>query len=256
MTNSDQQGVIAITGAASGIGRAVFELALERDFHVLAIDLNVMNARPGHSAITEVLGDVSDQAFWQEFAKEEFSKFPLDSLVGLVNCAAVFESQADSSIDTATADIWLSTLRVNLIGTMLACKTLLPYLRRNVGSAIVNVGSVVALVGSEEPQLAYTASKGGVLSFTRELAVSQARFGVRANCVCPGLTRTPLTAALRGQREKGIPMGRWAEPTEIAEVILFLLSNRASYVTGSVITVDGGLTAQNASTIGKTQGTL
>ncbi len=134
-------------------------------------------------------------------------------------------------------------------GVLLGCRHGIPALRRRGGGAIVNTASFVASVGAATPQIAYTASKGAVLSMTRELAVIHAREGIRVNAVSPGPLRTELLMAFLDTEEKRqrrlvhVPMGRFGESPEIAEAVVFLASDEASYVTGSNLNVDGGLTA-------------
>jgi NAD(P)-dependent dehydrogenase (short-subunit alcohol dehydrogenase family) len=138
---------------------------------------------------------------------------------------------------------------VNVRGVFLCCKYGIPAMLDTGGGSIINVASFVAHVGSATPQIAYTASKGAVLAMTREIAVTYARRGIRANALCPGPVLTPLLAkflsndARRERRLVHIPMGRFGEPEEIANAALFLASDESSYVTGQSLLVDGGITA-------------
>jgi NAD(P)-dependent dehydrogenase (short-subunit alcohol dehydrogenase family) len=140
-------------------------------------------------------------------------------------------------------------MRVNLKGVFMCCRAGLPALEASGGGSIVNVASFVALMGAATAQVAYTASKGGVLAFTRELAVEVARRGVRANSICPGPIQTPLIANLlsdpvrRERRLVHIPMGRLGQADEIAKAALFLASEDSSFMTGAALVVDGGITA-------------
>ena len=140
-------------------------------------------------------------------------------------------------------------MRVNVKGVFLGCKYGIPALRRAGGGSIINTASFVALLGAATPQLAYTASKGAVLSLTRELAVVHARENIRVNALCPGPLRTELlmkyldTDEKKRRRLVHIPMGRFGEAEEIAKAALYLASDEASFVTGSAFTVDGGITA-------------
>jgi NAD(P)-dependent dehydrogenase (short-subunit alcohol dehydrogenase family) len=140
-------------------------------------------------------------------------------------------------------------MAVNLKGVFLGCKHGVPALRRAGGGSIINTASFVALLGAATPQLAYTASKGGVLALTRELAVVHAREGIRVNALCPGPLRTELlmkyldTDEKRQRRLVHIPMGRFGEADEIANAALYLASDESSFVTGTAFTVDGGITA-------------
>ena len=144
---------------------------------------------------------------------------------------------------------WERTLAVDLTGVFLCCKFGIPALLRAGAGAIVNNASMVALVGSAFPQIAYTAAKGGVVSMTRELAIVYGRRGIRVNAICPGPVRTPMTDAFFNSEEKWLsrrrymPMGRLGTVEEVAAVALFLASEEASFVTGAAYTVDGGITA-------------
>ncbi len=140
-------------------------------------------------------------------------------------------------------------MRVNLKGVWLCCRAGVPTMEASGGGSIVNVASFVAIMGAATAQVAYTASKGGVLAFTRELAVEVARRGIRANSLCPGPIETPLLAELisdparRERRLVHIPMGRFGQADEIAKAALFLASDESSFMTGSALVVDGGITA-------------
>jgi NAD(P)-dependent dehydrogenase (short-subunit alcohol dehydrogenase family) len=140
-------------------------------------------------------------------------------------------------------------MRVNLKGVFLGCKHGIPALRRAGGGSIINTASFVAVLGAATPQLAYTASKGGVLALSRELAVIHAREGIRVNALCPGPLRTELLMKFLDSEEKRqrrlvhIPMGRFGEATEMARAALFLASDDSSYLTGSTFLVDGGITS-------------
>jgi NAD(P)-dependent dehydrogenase (short-subunit alcohol dehydrogenase family) len=166
----------------------------------------------------------------------------------LFNNAGIFPAADGSVLDTDEAT-WDLVMRVNLKGVFLGCKHAIPALLKAGGGSIINTASFVALMGAATPQIAYTASKGGVLSMTREIAVEFARKGIRANALCPGPVDTPLLAELladpvkRERRMVHIPPGRLARASEIANAALFLASDESSYVNGAVFTVDGGITA-------------
>jgi len=151
-------------------------------------------------------------------------------------------------VETSEA-VWDQVMLVNLKGVFLGCKYGIPAMLRTGGGSIINVASFVALIGAAAPQIAYTASKGGVLSMTREIAVEFARRGIRANALCPGPVETPLMESLladparRQRRLVHIPPGRFAQAREIASAALFLASDEASYVNGATFVVDGGITA-------------
>jgi NAD(P)-dependent dehydrogenase (short-subunit alcohol dehydrogenase family) len=144
---------------------------------------------------------------------------------------------------------WDTTIAANLTSVFLCCKAGIPHLEAAGGGVIINNASIVALVGSAFPQIAYTAAKGGVLSMTRELAVMYARRKIRAVAICPGPTATPLVQAFMADdeawllRRKYLPMGRLGQPAEIANLVAFLASDEASFITGAAYPIDGGLTS-------------
>ena len=140
-------------------------------------------------------------------------------------------------------------MAINLKGVFLGCKYGIPAMLRSGGGSIINVASFVALMGAATPQIAYTASKGGVLSMTREIAVEFARQGIRANALCPGPIETPLLKELmsdpsrRERRLVHIPIGRLGQAEEVVNAALFLASDESSLITGATFVVDGGITA-------------
>ncbi|HIC69346.1 MAG TPA: SDR family oxidoreductase, partial [Candidatus Latescibacteria bacterium] len=152
------------------------------------------------------------------------------------------------AVETEEA-VWDLTMNVNLKGVFLGCKYGIPALLRSGGGSIVNTASFVAVLGAATPQIAYTASKGGVLALSRELSVVHARENIRVNTLCPGPLRTELlmkyldTEEKRQRRLVHIPMGRFGEAEEIARTVLFLASEESSFVTGATFVVDGGITA-------------
>jgi NAD(P)-dependent dehydrogenase (short-subunit alcohol dehydrogenase family) len=166
----------------------------------------------------------------------------------IFNNAGIFPD-ADGSVLDTSEDVWDLVMNVNLKGVFLGCKYAIPAMQRAGGGSIINVASFVALIGAATPQIAYTASKGGVLSMTREIAVEFARQNIRANALCPGPVATPLLQSILSDPVKlqrrlvHIPPGRFAQPTEIANAALYLASDESSYVNGSTFVVDGGITA-------------
>jgi NAD(P)-dependent dehydrogenase (short-subunit alcohol dehydrogenase family) len=166
----------------------------------------------------------------------------------LYNNAGVSPGDDDGVVNTPD-EIWDLVLDINVKGVARCCRAGIPYLREAGGGSIINVASFVATVGAATPQIAYTASKGAVLSMTREIAVIHARERIRANALSPGPVRTALlekflsTEEKRQRRLVHIPMGRFGEAREIAQAALFLASDEASYITGADFRVDGGITA-------------
>jgi NAD(P)-dependent dehydrogenase (short-subunit alcohol dehydrogenase family) len=238
--------VYVVTGAASGIGLETVALLARETRDVLAVDRAPMpNAgkTPWPGNIEVVRGDVGDQATWTRVDEAIRDR----SVVGVAVCAAVMDASDGTLTETPEA-AWRATLDSNLHGAVRSCRWAVGRLQPNRGS-LVTVGSIVAHRGSADSQIAYTTSKGALRAFTRELAVSEAPRGVRVNHVVPGLVETPLTRPLtenpreRTRRLIHIPAGRIAQPAEIAETIVWLLGDKASYLFGAEIVVDGGLSA-------------
>lgn len=245
--------VALITGAASGIGRETALLFAGEGAKVVAVDINdegghetmaMIEAQGG--AASYVHADVSQAAECEKMvrlAEETYGKLNV-----LFNNAGIMHGQDEDAIATEE-DIWDLTMNINLKGVFLGCKYGIPALRRAGGGSIINTASFVALIGAATPQIAYTASKGGVLAMTRELAIVHARENIRVNALCPGPLRTEMlmtfldTEAKRQRRLVHIPMGRFGEAKEMAQAALYLASDESSYVTGATFTVDGGITA-------------
>ena len=248
------QGKVAvITGAGSGIGRVAASLFAAEGAQVVVADVMGDHAEAAVADIegaggtaTAVTVDVSDEA--QVGAMIDHAVSTYGGVHVLFNNAGIFPADDGGILDTPP-DTWEKVMEVNLKGVWLGCRAAVPAMLDSGGGSIINVASFVALVGAATAQMAYTASKGGVLAMTRELAVEYARKGIRANSICPGPIETPLLAELlsdparRHRRLVHIPMGRFGRPEEIAKAALFLASDDASFVTGSALVVDGGITA-------------
>lgn len=245
--------VTLITGAGSGIGRESAVLFAKEGAAVVVADVND-NGGAETVALIEGAGgkavyvhaDVSkaaDCAKMVQVAEETFGKLHV-----LFNNAGIMLHDDDDAVKTEEK-VWDLTMAVNLKGVYLGCKYGIPALRRAGGGSIINTASFVALMGAATPQLAYTASKGGVLSMTRELAIIHARENIRVNALCPGPLHTELlmsflnTEAKKQRRLVHLPMGRFGEAKEMAYAALYLASDESSYVTGTEFMVDGGLTA-------------
>jgi NAD(P)-dependent dehydrogenase (short-subunit alcohol dehydrogenase family) len=245
--------VAVITGAGSGIGRVAASLFAAEGARVVVADVVADQAAAAVAEIVEAGGsalavtvDVSDEA--QVSAMVAAAVRTYGGLDELFNNAGIFPADDGGILDTPP-ETWQRVMEVNLKGVWLGCRAAVPAMLDSGGGSIVNVASFVALVGAATAQMAYTASKGGVLAMTRELAVEYARQGIRANSICPGPIETPLLAELlsdperRQRRLVHIPIGRFGRPEEIARAALFLASDDASFVTGSALVVDGGITA-------------
>jgi len=247
--------VALITGGSAGIGRETSLLFCSEGAKVVVADLDevrgeetvkMIKSKGGEAAFVKV--DVSKSKEVEnmvQFTEKTFGKLNI-----LFNNAGISHAKDDDAVTTDEA-IWDLTMNINLKGVFLGCKFGIPAIRRAKGGSIINTASFVAILGAATPQLAYTASKGGVLSMTRELAVIHAREGIRVNALCPGPLKTELlmkyldTEPKRQRRLVHIPMGRFGQAEEIAKGVLFLASEESSFVTGSTFLIDGGITAAN-----------
>ncbi|MBI3005711.1 MAG: glucose 1-dehydrogenase [Ignavibacteriales bacterium] len=245
--------VALITGAGSGIGRESALLFAKEGANVVVADVSekggeetvaLIKKNNGNAVFTRV--DVSQAAEVKamvEFAEKKFGKLSI-----LFNNAGIFHDQ-DDSVTTTEESVWDLVMNINLKGVYLGCQYGVPALLRAGGGSIINTASFVAIMGAAAPQIAYTASKGGVLAMTREIAVEFARKNIRANALCPGPVETPLLAKLlsdsarRQRRLVHIPIGRFARAEEIASAALFLASDESSFVTGTTFIVDGGISS-------------
>ncbi|KAH9045618.1 hypothetical protein EDB85DRAFT_1907612 [Lactarius pseudohatsudake] len=264
--------VALITGAGSGIGLESSILFAQEGANVLLVDINleaaertakIVNQKHPNVRALAVKADVGIEAEIQaavDTAKKEFGRLDI-----MFNNAGIMHPADDNALNTEEK-IWDLTMRINLKGVWWGCKYAILAMRENpndetrglhTGGSIINTASFVASVGAATPQLAYTASKGAVLAMTRELAMIHAREGIRLNTVSPGPLKTPLlmdflnTAEKRDRRLVHLPMGRFGEAVEIAKAALFLASDESSYMTGTDLKVDGGLTSAYVTAIGE-----
>ena len=245
--------VALITGAGSGIGRETALLFAQEGAAIVAVDVNDVGGQETAQMVMDAGGqaiyvhaDVSKAADCERMvaaAEDVFGKLDV-----LFNNAGIMHSADDDAVNTGE-DVWDLTMAINLKGVFLGCKYGIPALRRAGGGSIINTASFVALLGAATPQIAYTASKGGVLALSRELAIVHARENIRVNALCPGPLHTELLMKFLNTPEKKqrrlvhIPMGRFGQAKEMAQAALFLASDESSYVTGTEFTVDGGITA-------------
>jgi NAD(P)-dependent dehydrogenase (short-subunit alcohol dehydrogenase family) len=237
--------VCVITGAASGIGAETARLFAAEGARVVGVDLD-----PGSEGELALQGDVTDEEQVRrmyERATEELGRIDV-----LFNNAGINPTD-DSSVLETSLEAWQRVQDVNLRSVFLCCKHGIPHLLQNDSpnrGSVINTASFVAVMGAAVSQISYTASKGGVLSLSRELGVEFARRGVRVNALCPGPVNTPLLQELfaddpekAARRLVHLPMGRFAEAREVAQAAVFLASDESSYVTASTFMVDGGLSA-------------
>ncbi|MBC7462793.1 MAG: 3-oxoacyl-ACP reductase [Actinobacteria bacterium] len=239
--------VATITGAASGIGYATAIRLASEGAKVVVVD---MNSESGEKVAAEVGGifvkaDVTNTVDVENMYKVAFDTY------GRIDIAfnnAGISPPDDDSILTTGLEAWDRVNRVNLTSVFLCCKYVIPYMQRAGKGSIINTASFVATMGAATSQIAYTASKGGVLSMTRELGVQFAREGIRVNALSPGPVNTPLLQELfakdkdrAARRLVHIPMGRFADASEIAAAVAFLASDDSSFITASNFLVDGGI---------------
>lgn len=245
--------VALITGAGSGIGRESALLFAKEGAKVVVADIN---SQAGQETVSLVRAAGGDAAFIRTDVSKaaavramiQFAETTYGKLNVLFNNAGIFPDQDGSVLETEE-EIWDLVINVNLKSVFLGCQYGIPALLRADGGSIINTASLVALMGAAVSQIAYTASKGGVLSMTREMAVEFARQNIRVNALCPGPVETPLLAKLladaawRQRRLVHIPMGRFARANEVAQAALFLASDESSYINGATFMVDGGIAA-------------
>lgn len=242
-----------VTGGSSGIGRESALLFAKEGAQVIVGDINdeagaetVGLIRQAGGEATYFHADVSNAA--EAAAMIGFAEKTYGKLQVLFNNAGIMHGDDDDAVSTEEA-VWDLTMRINVKGVFFGCKYGIPALRRAGGGSVINTASFVALLGAATPQIAYTASKGAVLSMTRELAVIHAREHIRVNALCPGPLRTELLMKFLDTEEKKqrrlvhIPMGRFGEAREMAQAALFLASDESSFTTGAEFVVDGGITA-------------
>ncbi|HXU91544.1 MAG TPA: glucose 1-dehydrogenase [Methylomirabilota bacterium] len=245
--------VALITGAGAGIGRDASVLFAEEGARVVVADIDraaaaeTVNkvAAAGGQAVA-VTGDVAVEADVQRMIAEGVKKF--GELHILYNNAGVLWKDRDRSVLETDDTWWNRVMAINLKSVFWVTKHGIPQLRMAGGGSIVMMGSVSALAGFTRAQDAYTAAKGALISLTKSLAIQFARDKIRCNVIHPGIVDTPLQApyltdAIRKEFETGIPLGRIAQPREIASVALFLASDESSFMTGAELVVDGGFTA-------------
>jgi NAD(P)-dependent dehydrogenase (short-subunit alcohol dehydrogenase family) len=242
-----------ISGAGGGIGRASAQKFAAEGAAVICADIRAAPAEETAHVIAQAGGraataiaDLSDPAECEAAFGQAAKAFGGIDIV--FNNAGIVHAGDAGPVETELG-AWDATIAANLTAVFLACKYGLPHLLANGNGALINNASIVALVGSAFPQIAYTAAKGGVLAMTREIAVMYARQGLRANAICPGPVATALVTAFLADeaawnlRRPYMPMGRLGKPEEIANVVAFLASDEASYVNGAAYTIDGGITS-------------
>ncbi|OFE16735.1 3-oxoacyl-ACP reductase [Humibacillus sp. DSM 29435] len=239
--------VAVVTGGCSGIGLATVRRFAQEGAKVVIGDLDEVNGPTvaeevgGRFVRCDVVSKADVDALFQT-AKTEFGSVDI-----AFNNAGISPPDDDSILDTEL-EAWRRVQEVNLTSVYLCCKAALPYMLEQGKGSIINTASFVAVMGAATSQISYSASKGGVLSMSRELGVQFARQGVRVNALCPGPVNTPLLRELFASDEERaarrlvhVPMGRFGEPEEMANAVLFLASDESSFITASTFLVDGGI---------------
>ena len=239
--------VAVVTGGCSGIGLATVKRFLEEGAQVVVGDLDDAKgeALASEAGITYVHTDVTSKEQVDALFATAHSTYGRIDIA--FNNAGISPPQDDSILDT-DLEAWELVQDVNLKSVYLCCKAVLPYMLEQESGSIINTASFVAVMGAATSQISYSASKGGVLSMSRELGVQFARQGVRVNALCPGPVNTPLLQELfaadedrAARRLVHVPMGRFGEPEEMANAVLFLASDESSFITASTFLVDGGI---------------
>lgn len=240
-----------VTGGCSGIGLATVRRFVEEGARVVIGDIDDAS---GEALVAELGGsDVATYVHVDVTSKEEVDalfRTAMDTYGSVdiaFNNAGISPPEDDSILDT-DLDAWRRVQEVNLTSVYLCCKAALPYMLEQKRGSIINTASFVAVMGAATSQISYSASKGGVLSMSRELGVQFAREGVRVNALCPGPVNTPLLKELfasdaerAARRLVHVPMGRFGEPEEMANAVLFLASDESSFMTANTFLVDGGI---------------
>jgi NAD(P)-dependent dehydrogenase (short-subunit alcohol dehydrogenase family) len=242
--------VCVITGAGGGMGRDAAILFSEEGARVCAADVNLAAAEDTATQARDAFAhqvDVADEASVEAMMEATAERY--GGIDVLYNNAGISPDDDASILDTSV-EAWDRVQAVNTRGVFLCCKHGIPHLQKRGGGSVINVASFVAILGAATSQISYSASKGAVLSMSRELAVQFARENIRVNALCPGPVETPLLLNIFGgdpaaleRRRVHWPTGRLAKPREIVNGALFLASDESSYVNGSTFLVDGGLTA-------------
>jgi NAD(P)-dependent dehydrogenase (short-subunit alcohol dehydrogenase family) len=247
MTGRLEGKVAVVTGGCSGIGLATVQRFAEEGAQVVVADLDDVR---GKEVVDGIAGlfvhcDVTDKEQVDAMFAQAHETY--GSIDVAFNNAGISPPEDDSILDT-DLEAWRRVQEVNLTSVYLCCKAALPYMLEQGRGSIINTASFVAVMGAATSQISYSASKGGVLTMSRELGVQFARQGVRVNALCPGPVNTPLLQELfaadaerAARRLVHVPMGRFGEPEEMANAVLFLASDESSFITANTFLVDGGI---------------
>lgn len=243
--------VVIVTGAAGGIGAAIAKLFADEGAKVLATDIQeeklkawVEMAKADGLLIDYLKHNVTSETDWKKVTEYAISLFGKINI--LINNAGIYPEAVDC--ENTSIDLWGKVLSINLTGPFIGCKTTIPFIRQAGGGSIVNIASIAGLVGGNG--IAYSASKGGLVLLSKDLAMNLVKDKIRVNSICPGGVLTPMTEAVMknpGMEEviKAMtPMGRIGDPMEIALGALYLASDESSFTTGTELIIDGGAVAK------------
>lgn len=239
---------VLVTGAASGIGASVAQICAAAGARVCIADLDPSGIGPmvdsldsSHGPHFGVACDVSDSSSVESAFDQTMTAF--GAIDAVVNCAGIWRPKGDGPITAVENETWDKVIAVNLTGTFYVCRAAVARMEPNGGGSIVTIASVVAITGWDKLN-AYSASKGGVLSFSRSLAIECGPKRIRVNCICPGVIETPMTAkVLAYSKPQVLPIGRLGRPQDIAQTAAFLCSDWSSFTTATTTVVDGGFSA-------------
>ncbi|SHF83922.1 NAD(P)-dependent dehydrogenase, short-chain alcohol dehydrogenase family [Caldanaerobius fijiensis DSM 17918] len=241
--------VAIITGAGSGFGRETSLLFAQEGAKIVAVDYN---SESGQKTADDIKANNGEAIFVKaDVSKEEDVKRFVDEAIKAFGKLDIIFNNAGIYIpgnaEALASEDWDKVININLKGVFLGCKYAIPYLKKNGGGVIINTASAASLIGFPDA-VAYAASKGGVLSLTKAIAVDHAKDNIRANCICPGTGETGMTREVLENKElremflAPIPLKRFAQPIDVAHAALFLASDMSSYITGVALPVDGGWT--------------
>ncbi|WP_120497021.1 SDR family NAD(P)-dependent oxidoreductase [Kiloniella sp. EL199] len=241
-----------VTGAAGGMGLNIALNLADEGTHVVLIDIKPatidLESHINKNRVVFEQGDVTNSDFIKDITKRTHTR--TGRIDYLVNAAGVLWFDKDRSTEDVDLDAWDRIMEINLKSMIITCRHVLPYMRETGSGAMVHIASVQAIRGDDKPQVAYQASKAGIISLSKTVALEGAKNGIRSNSILPGPTVSPMqerwvkNPKLQRATESVIPLGRTGTTQDIADATLFLLSDKASYITGTELVVDGGLLAR------------